>query len=121
MRQQPQEFKSDVDLKMLKDTSSLEEVISSVNDMANFVSFFSRSISLQSNFDGYIAENVVIPATSSIGIQHFLGVKPKWRIILRQEGNGVITDIPSSWDDKVITLYNNGAVSVTLTVFIARE
>jgi len=121
MRQQPQEFKSDKNLKMLRDTASMEEIIFSVNEMASFLSFFTKSISLQSNFNAYIAENVVIPATSSIAIQHFLGVKPKWRIILRQEGNGVITDIPSGWDDKVIKLYNNGSVSVTLTVFIARE
>jgi hypothetical protein len=121
MRQQPQEFRSDIDLKALKDTSSLEEVILSVNNMTTFLAFFNRSLSLQSNFDGYIAENIVIPAASSLRIQHFLGVKPKWRIILRQVGNGVITDIPSDWDDKVISLYNNGAVQVTLTVFIARE
>lgn len=123
MRQQPREFRSEKDMTLLREAASLEEVILSVNSMANFISFFSRSLSFQSNFDGFIAENVVVPSTGlkKISIQHFLGVKPKWRIILNQVGNGVITDIPSEWDDKVITLYNNGTVDVTLTVFIARE
>lgn len=121
MRQQPREFKSDKDMTLLKDTASVEEIISSVNDMANFLSFFTRSISFQSNFDGYIAENVDIAIGATVNIEHFLGVKPKWRIILRQVGNGVISDIPSDWSDKVISLKNNGAEAVTISVFIARE
>ena len=117
----PVPYQADFDLGQLGDTPTPREVIKAINDIAFYLNFFNKSLSLQANFNGYIAENITIPATSEAKIQHFLGVQPKWRIILRQVGNGVITDIPSNWNDKVISLYNNGAVEVTLTVFIARE
>lgn len=115
------QYRADSDIEELEDTSELPDVIKTFNKLVASYNFINKSLSIQSNFDGFIAEDVKIPATSSVKIQHFLGVKPKWRIILRQVGNGVVTDIPSEWTDKVISLYNNGAVEVTLTVFIARE
>lgn len=113
--------RSSRDIYEISDDASLEDIISRTNDLIADYNNFTKFISIQSNFDGYIAENVVIPIASTVKIQHFLGVKPKWRIILRQVGNGVITDIPSEWTDKFITLRNNGAEEVTLSVFIARE
>jgi hypothetical protein len=68
-----------------------------------------------------VAKDVVIASGATVKIQHFLGVIPKWRIILRQTGNGVITDVPSEWNTKTISLKNNGAESVTISVLIARE
>jgi len=101
-----------------------EDVIDAHNKLVSAYNFLSKNISLQSNFNCFIAE-VKIPAAGQSGnpatIEHFLGVIPKYRIILRQEGNGVITDIPSGWTSDVITLYNNGAVEVNLTVMIVRE
>jgi hypothetical protein len=108
------------DLKDLPEGASLEDVINSYGDMIKVLNFAFKSMSLQSNFNGYIAE-VSIPATSSLQIQHFLGVTPKWRVILRQEGNGVISDIPSGWNDRYITVYNNGAGVVTASIWIVRE
>lgn len=115
------QFRSGEDLEKAEDNADLSKVIFILNKTIESYRNFNKSLSIQSSFNGYIATNVVIPATSSVKIQHFLGVLPKWRIVLRQTGNGVITDIPSEWNDKVISLYNNGSVSVTLTVFIARE
>lgn len=99
------------------DPEELQRVLNALVD--SFISISTR-ISFDSNFNAYIAE-VKIPASSSLKIQHFLGVKPKYRIILRQTGNGVITDNPLDWTDKVISLRNNGAEEVALTVLIARE
>lgn len=113
-------YRGDLDLDSLPDDSSSEEVIKAHNKLISAFNFLNKNISLQSNFNCYVAQ-VKIPATSSLSIQHFLGVVPKYRIILRQEGNGVITDIPSGWTSDVITLYNNGAVEVSLTVMIVRE
>lgn len=76
---------------------------------------------ISSGFNGYIAENVVIAASSTLQIEHFLGVKPKWRIILRQVGNGLITDVSEDWTTKYITLKNNGSEEVTLSLLIARD
>jgi hypothetical protein len=113
--------RGDLELEQLpsEDITS-EDVINSLNKTINTLNFLTKNISLQSNFNCYIA-NIKIPATSQISVQHFLGVVPKYRIILRQVGNGVITDIPSGWTSDVITLYNNGAVEVSLTVMIVRE
>lgn len=118
-RQNP--FRSHPDIPSISPEATLGEAITILNKLIEEQNQLNKSLSIQSNFDGFIAENVKIPATSSLKIQHFLGVKPKWRIILKQEGNGVITDIPSEWNNEVISLFNNGAVEVTLSIFIARE
>jgi hypothetical protein len=115
------QFRSAIDIPELDSDAALDRVIASFNELVTSYNYFNKSISLQSNFDGYIAENIVFAIGEEVKIQHFLGIKPKWRIILKQVGNGVLTDIPSEWDDKTITLKNNGAVEVTATIFIARE
>lgn len=116
----PRVFRSDRDMKQIEDTDDLPKVIESFNQLAKQFNFLNKFISLQANIDGYIAE-VTIQSGESLAIQHFLGVIPKWRVILRQEGNGVISDIPSGWNDKIITLKNNGQESVNLSVLIAKE
>lgn len=109
-----------LDLKGVEDSATLADVIDSQNDTIRFLNFVLKALSFQSNFNGYVAE-AVIPATTTVSVQHFLGVTPKWRVILRQEGNGVISDIPSGWNDNFIQLRNNGAETVTISVLIARE
>lgn len=99
----------------------LAEIKERLNDLVDAFVFQSAAISIDSNFNGYIARDVSIAAGATVKIQHFLGVIPKWRIILRQTGNGVISDIPLEWDNKTISLKNNGAETVVITVLIARE
>lgn len=102
------------------------ELQDKLNYFMKVFSNFSKSISFQSNFDGYIA-SVTFPAVTDastlgvVSIQHFLGVTPKWRVILKQEGNGVLSDIPSGWNSDIITMKNNGSVAVTASILIARE
>jgi hypothetical protein len=108
------------DLKSLDTDSSLEEAIETLNALNFYFSQLSKYLSFQNNFDGYIA-SVEIAAGASADVQHFLGITPKFRVILRQEGNGVLTDIPSGWNDKVIALKNNGAETVRAVMLIARE
>jgi len=117
----PKVYRSDLDFKQLPEDAELSDVISDYNKLVKGINFSLKKMSLQANFDGYIAEDVDIAAGSSVKISHFLGIKPKWRIILRQTGNGVITDIPEEWTDKVISLKNNGAETVIISVFIVRE
>lgn len=114
-------WRSGEDLEKAEDNADLPKVIFLLNKVIESYRNFNKGLSIQSSFDGFIAENVVIPSLTKIKIQHFLGIRPKWRIILRQVGNGVLTDVTSDWDNKVIALYNNGAVEVTATIFIARE
>jgi hypothetical protein len=112
--------RSDYDFKSIPNDAELPELIDHYNKFINLFNFFNKSLSFQSNFNGYIQE-VTVDATSSIDVYHYLGVIPKWRIILRQTGNGVITDIPEKWNKNYVSFYNNGATSVTFTVLIARE
>lgn len=77
-----------------------------------------NNLTLADNFNASIKE-VTIPAGATIDIPHGLSIVPKYRIILRQEGNGLITDDQTSpWNDKTISLKNNGVVNVNLTVMI---
>jgi hypothetical protein len=116
----PKIYKSDLDFEQLEPEDGLDKVIKNYNSLAKGVNFLNKFLSFQSNFGGYIAE-VTIPAGREISIQHFLGLTPKWRVILRQEGNGVISDIPSGWNDKFITLRNNGTEEVKASILIAKE
>ncbi len=121
MRQQVNTtYRSHKDLKSLSDNATLSEVITQCNELVYDYNIMNKLLSFQSNFDGYIA-TVSLAAGETKTISHFLGVIPKYRIILRQEGNGVISDIPSGWTDKAITIINNGAVAITATLLIARE
>ena len=99
----------------------LKETQTVVNIVQEAFSTFTKSISLESNFNAFIGRDVVIKASGEVRIEHFLGVIPKWRIILRQVGNGVITDVATGWNESYITLKNNGTEEVTISVFIARE
>ena len=111
-------------MEKIPDDADLPKVIDLTNKALSYLDFFNKFISLQSNFGGYIAQDVAIAIGETVKIQHYLGVQPKWRIILRQTGNGVITDVnstPSDWNEKVISLKNNGTEAVVLTVLIARE
>lgn len=80
----------------------------------------SKGISLTKNFSGSTHE-LQFSAGETKVISHLLGVRPKFRIILRQEGNGVLSDIPSGWDEKVATIINNGAVTVNATIMFLKE
>jgi hypothetical protein len=92
-----------------------------INELIDHVNFLGRNLSLQSNFDGQIVENLTFTAGETKQIPHNLGKVPKFRIILRQEGNGVLSDIPSGWTSSSIKIINNGAVTVTATIMIVRE
>lgn len=107
--------------KQIEKAESEDELLEAFNKFINVYNSKTNKISISSGFNGYIAENVVVPASNTLQIEHFLGVKPKWRIILRQEGNGLITDVFEDWTTTYITLKNNGIEDVTLSLLISRE
>lgn len=83
-----------------------------------------KVISDELGLDGFSLDNDIIgeilvitlaPNESKI-ISHGLRAIPKYRIILRQTGNAVITDVNQYWTDKTIGLLNNSANSVSLTI-----
>lgn len=109
------------DIPKLNETDDLGGVIRQLNVLINDYNFFQNHISLKSNLDGQILENLTFAAGEIKTIPHKLGKVPAGRIIIRQEGNGVLSDIPSDWNSKSIKMINNGAVSVTATILIVRE
>ena len=112
--------RSSIDIPNISEDSDLSDVVKSLNLLITQYSDFNKRLSFQNNFDGYIAE-VVFAIGEEKAIQHFLGVTPKFRVILRQTGNGVLTDVTSGWNNKTITIKNNGSVEVTASILIARE
>ena len=71
--------------------------------------------SLDNDIKGEIIEVTLAPNESKI-ISHGLRAIPKYRLILRQTGNAVITDVNSAWTDRTIGLLNNSSNSVVLTL-----
>jgi hypothetical protein len=70
---------------------------------------------LENDLNGEILYLSLAPNESKI-IPHGLRVIPKFRIILRQTGNAVITDIDAAWTEFTIGLKNESANAVTLTI-----
>ena len=74
-----------------------------------------RDLTFGDNFTSF-EETVTITATSEHRFRNQLNSIPSKYMIVMQEGNGLVTKGTSTWTDDFIYLYNNGAVSVTITV-----
>lgn len=103
-----------------KDLEKSETFLKKLNTWVYYFNYLSKYLSFTKNFPGYIVELQFSAGETKI-ISHLLGVRPKYRIILSQEGNGVLSDIPSSWTDKVAVMVNNGAVTVKATIMFLKE
>lgn len=88
-----------------------DDLVDRVNEMLR------DGFSLDNDVNGEIIVVTLAPNESKI-ISHGLRIIPKYRMILRQTGNAVITDVDASWTDKTIGLLNNSAVTVVLTIKI---
>jgi hypothetical protein len=119
--------RSSRDLKDLPEDATLEKVIEEYNSLIKAYNFATKNGSISNSFDGYVAENVVFSATGasdgtdSRRIQHYLGFTPKFRIILRQVGNGVLEDVISGWNNTFATIKNRGSEQVTATIIFLKE
>lgn len=84
------------------------------NWMQDIKAGINGKLTFDENFTSFLAENITIAAGETAEIPNALQVTPNERIIVRQIGNGVITD--GTWDVNTLRLVNNGAVSVTISV-----
>jgi hypothetical protein len=109
-----------MEIRNLQPATSNEDIIQRFNELIEFINVFTKDITLLDNLAGTIKSDILIPAGATVEISHGLKVVPKYRVILRQFGNGLITDSSTPWTDKVIYLNNNGASDVTLTILIMR-
>lgn len=108
------------DAQELNQNDSPEVKEGKVNGLISSFNRVLKTLSFTKNFQCSILEVSFTTGETKI-ISHLLGVRPKYRIILRQEGNGVLSDIPSRWDDKVAVIINNGAVTVNATIIFLKE
>ena len=80
----------------------------------NFVSGVNGRLSFDDNFPSFVALDVVIGAGVEVNIPNELEVVPNERYIVRQVGDGVITD--GVWDLNTLKVLNNGSVQVTVSI-----
>jgi len=88
--------------------------------MRNISSGLNGFLDFDRNFQSFLAKDVEIAAGSEAEIPNPLNGIPTERYIVRQTGDGVITD--GTWDAQTLRLFNNGAVDVVISVrfFIVR-
>ena len=80
----------------------------------NIATGINGKLNFDDNFPSFLAQNVTIGAGDTVVIPNSLSVIPNERYIVRQTGDGVITD--GIWDIQSLRLINNGAVPVTISV-----
>ena len=95
------------------------ERIEDIINLARQLAVGLRDLTFGDNFNS-TEVSVTIPATSEARIRHSLQVVPTKYIIVNQEGNGLITNGTTDNTVDHLYLYNNGAVSVTITVIILK-
>jgi len=78
-----------------------------------------RDLTFGDNFNSAEHE-VTITATSEYRIRNSLNFIPTRYIIVNQTGNGLVTKGTTEWTSDYIYLYNNGGVSVTITVIFLK-
>lgn len=70
------------------------------------------------NFQSFRVSDLVIPAGGTALITNPLPFVPSTRLIVRQIGNGVVTD--GTWTIQTLQMINNGAVPVTVSIIFFR-
>jgi hypothetical protein len=79
-----------------------------------------KNLTLRDNFGAQFFEELTLTSGQEISLPHSLKSTPKYRIIVRQRGNGLITDGSQLWTDTQIFFKNHGPDTVTFTVAILR-
>ncbi len=75
-------------------------------------------LNLTENFEAFRQDDIVIAAGATVNITNALTIIPSSRLIVKQVGNGLVTD--GDWNANVLQLINNGAVPVTISVIFYR-
>lgn len=70
------------------------------------------------NFQSYRVTGLLIAAGDTVNITNPLPFIPRTRLIVKQTGNGLVTD--GEWTIQVLKLINNGADPVTVSVIFFR-
>src|SRR5271154_5665042 len=73
------------------------------------------------NFDSFQIDNLLIPVNMEVAIPNQLKNKsnnmiPSSRMIVRQQGYGIVTDGQTPWNQNILYLFNNGPQATTINV-----
>ena len=96
--------------------TDLPELIVKLNEQVVELNFILAQLTFR-NLDGQI-KTIEIPAGSTLKIGHVLKTVPAHRVILRQEGGGVIRD--GSFTKDHIELINDGGSTAKLTIIVSK-
>ena len=78
-----------------------------------------QRLSFEDNFQSFEV-TVKIDAGQEITIDNKLQVAPSKRLIVRQDGGGLITDGRKPWNNETVSLINNGATQAKVTILFLR-
>ena len=85
-------------------------------------SAFQKGITLSNNLNGQIITVTLPSAGTEVGIRHNLNVTPKYRIILKHMGDGIILDGDTAWDGTTVYFKASQATeNITTTILLMRE
>lgn len=91
------------------------DLTSTLRELGNGLS----KLTFEDNFESFEISTTIL-AGQEVEIPNRLPVVPSRRIIVRQSGNGLITDGTTAWNASFLYLRNNGGASVTCTVVFMR-
>lgn len=82
-------------------------------------------ITFTENFESFEVDNLLIKNGQEVLIPNQLKTAannsiPSSRIIVRQSGNGFVTDGPTKWTSDAVYLFNNGPSDTTINVIFFR-
>jgi hypothetical protein len=90
-------------------------LMKSLEDLKNQLERGMNRLTLSDNFQSFIT-TVEILNSQEVSIRNQLKFVPRHRIIIRQSGNGFVTDGDTAWTNDFVYLKNNGPSTTTVTV-----
>lgn len=106
-----------IELAELTEDQDLEQSKESLNESITEINYVLRNLNLR-NFDGEII-TATLAAGATTRVPHKLSIVPKYRIILKQVGGGLVTD--GEYTKEYIELINGGGSDAVVTIIIVKD
>lgn len=97
---------------------SLENIFN-LRQLIRHLSAGLRRLDLVQNFESFEV-TLVIPASSELKLRNQLNFIPSRSILVRQTGNGLVTQGTTPWTKDFLYMMNHGAEQVTATYIFMR-
>jgi hypothetical protein len=107
-------------MRSIRDFQTGESLAKEGNILDRINHWIVDGISLSRGLKGQIITISLAPNESKV-VNHGLRTTPRYRLILKQVGNAVITDVDSAWTDRTVGFLNNSTNAVTITIKLMLE